>query len=72
MFYKSKPRSIREGSIMHNILSEAKEGSDVEDFDTYVRKEVLYPASRFGFVKIGNKGSVKITKEGSKLLKAVR
>ena len=72
MAYQSKPKSIRFGSRMFDVLNSILESGlcPISEFDRTERKDALYPAARHGFVKIFKTGNAKITKQGQCLVEA--
>jgi len=73
MAYKNRPKFLREGSDMHSVLQEIAETSAfMEDFDIDVKRNVLYPAIRHGFVSRNKMGQTKISATGKKLLASAR
>ena len=72
MAYQSKPKSIRFGSRMHDVLTSIYENGyfPIDEFDNTDRKDALYPAARHGLVKIYKTGSAKLTKCGKRLVES--
>ena len=72
MAYQSKPKSIRFGSRMHDVLSTIYDAGFVPsfEFDRTERKDALYPAARHGLVKIFKTGNTTLTKCGKRLVES--
>ena len=73
MAYKNRPKFVKEGSTMHSVLHEiAASSMFMGDFDIDVKRNVLYPAIRHGFVSRNKNGLTKLSASGRKLLTSVQ